>query len=214
MQYRLRHSEFFSVFFFLFELLLLHCASTVVGGGVSGLTTALQLVESGWTVRLLSAAFDDGTVSSVAGALWELPPTSSLLSQTDHARYDRWCSRSWHEFNRLAHVAHECANEPPHGVSMRWGINFLPRAVAAAAAASLPSAAHLALLPEFATGIELADVAPPTTSPGLTASLPGLTPLSPLPPLSAFGATQCWRSFRAPIVAMPLYACACPPRTL
>ena len=183
----------------------------MIGGGVSGLTTAIQLTESGWTVRLLSAAFDDGTVSSVAGALWELPPTSSLLSQTDHARYDRWCSRTWHEFNRLAHVAHDCANQPPHGVSMRWGVNFLPRA---AAAASLPSAAHLALLPEFATGVELADIAPPANSPGLTASPPGLAPLSLLPPLSAFGATQCWRSFRAPIVAMPLYACACPSRTL
>ena len=178
----------------------------VIGGGVSGLTTALQLVENGWTVRLLSAAFGDGTVSSVAGALWELPPSSSLLSQTDHARYDRWCSRTWHEFNRLAALA-PATNEPLHGVCMRWGINFLPRAAAAAAAANSPSAAHLALLPEYASGIELADVTPPTSSLALAASLPGLPQLSPLPPLPAFSATQCWRSFRAPIVAMPLYAC-------
>jgi glycine/D-amino acid oxidase-like deaminating enzyme len=182
-------------------------ALAVVGGGVSGLTTALQLVENGWTVRLLSAAFGDGTVSSVAGALWELPPTSSLLSQTDHARYDRWCSRTWHEFNRLAALA-PATNEPLHGVSMRWGINFLPRAAAAAAAANSPSVAHLALLPEYASGIELADVTPPTSSLALAASLPGLPQLSPRPPLPAFSATQCWRSFRAPIVAMPLYACA------
>jgi glycine/D-amino acid oxidase-like deaminating enzyme len=183
----------------------------VIGGGVSGLTTALQLVESGWTVRLLSAAFGDGTVSSVAGALWELPPSSSLLSQTDHVRYDRWCSHTWHEFNRLAALAP--TSEPLHGVSMRWGINFLPRATAAAAAANSPSAAHLALLPEYASGIELADVTPPTVSLALAASLPGSLQLSPLPPLPAFSATQCWRSFRAPIVAMPLYACARPLQT-
>ncbi|MCG7529044.1 FAD-binding oxidoreductase, partial [Streptomyces sp. OfavH-34-F] len=42
----------------------------VVGGGVSGLTTALVLAERGHRVRVWSREPADGTTSAVAGALW------------------------------------------------------------------------------------------------------------------------------------------------
>ncbi|MEU0132832.1 FAD-dependent oxidoreductase [Streptomyces sp. NPDC006296] len=42
----------------------------VVGGGVSGLTTALQLAERGLRVRVWSRDPAAGTTSAVAGALW------------------------------------------------------------------------------------------------------------------------------------------------
>ncbi|SOD63353.1 D-amino-acid:oxygen oxidoreductase [Streptomyces zhaozhouensis] len=43
----------------------------VVGGGVSGLTTAVVLAESGRPVRLVSDRAPEHTTSAVAGALWE-----------------------------------------------------------------------------------------------------------------------------------------------
>lgn len=43
----------------------------VVGGGVSGLTTAVVLAEAGWPVRLVSDRPPERTTSAVAGALWE-----------------------------------------------------------------------------------------------------------------------------------------------
>ncbi|GAA3854912.1 FAD-dependent oxidoreductase [Streptomyces sedi] len=43
----------------------------VVGGGVSGLTTAVVLAEAGRPVRLVSDRAPEHTTSAVAGALWE-----------------------------------------------------------------------------------------------------------------------------------------------
>ncbi|HEX2685862.1 MAG TPA: FAD-dependent oxidoreductase [Kofleriaceae bacterium] len=43
---------------------------TVVGAGVTGLTTALTLEEHGHDVRVISVATDEATTSSVAGASW------------------------------------------------------------------------------------------------------------------------------------------------
>ncbi|KAB8161288.1 FAD-dependent oxidoreductase [Streptomyces sp. 3MP-14] len=43
----------------------------VVGGGVSGLTTAVVLAESGRPVRLVSDRPPESTTSAVAGGLWE-----------------------------------------------------------------------------------------------------------------------------------------------
>jgi D-amino-acid oxidase len=43
---------------------------TVVGAGVTGLSTALALEEHGHTVRVIAAATEDATTSAVAGACW------------------------------------------------------------------------------------------------------------------------------------------------
>lgn len=43
---------------------------TVVGAGVTGLTTALTLEEHGHRVRVTAAATDEATTSAVAGACW------------------------------------------------------------------------------------------------------------------------------------------------
>ena len=46
----------------------------VLGGGVSGLTVAHQLLSSGFDVCLIAKEWHHQTVSVVAGALWEWPP--------------------------------------------------------------------------------------------------------------------------------------------
>jgi len=43
---------------------------TVVGAGVTGLSTALALEERGHTVRIVAAGTEDATTSAVAGACW------------------------------------------------------------------------------------------------------------------------------------------------
>lgn len=45
-------------------------AITVIGAGISGLTSAMRLREAGYPVRVVAEKFEAGTVSSVAGALW------------------------------------------------------------------------------------------------------------------------------------------------
>ena len=43
----------------------------VIGAGVSGLTSALELRRAGFPVTVLAERFGAGTTSVVAGALWE-----------------------------------------------------------------------------------------------------------------------------------------------
>jgi D-amino-acid oxidase len=47
----------------------------VIGAGVSGLTTALVLARRDWRVTVVADRFDRDVVSTVAGALWEWPPS-------------------------------------------------------------------------------------------------------------------------------------------
>ena len=43
---------------------------TIVGAGVSGLSTAIRLLESGHEVEIVSDKFSPETVSDVAAAIW------------------------------------------------------------------------------------------------------------------------------------------------
>ena len=43
---------------------------TVVGAGVSGLSCAIRLLESGYQVEVVSDKFSPDTVSDVAAAIW------------------------------------------------------------------------------------------------------------------------------------------------
>jgi D-amino-acid oxidase len=47
-----------------------HRQVTVIGGGVSGLTTAVLLQENGYTVRIVAGERSDQTTSAVAAAIW------------------------------------------------------------------------------------------------------------------------------------------------
>jgi D-amino-acid oxidase len=45
----------------------------VVGAGVIGLTTAVQLAEAGWNVHVLTKDLPMRTTSAAAGAIWAAP---------------------------------------------------------------------------------------------------------------------------------------------
>lgn len=68
----------------------------VIGAGVSGLTTALCLVEAGWRVRVWAAESPLDTTSVVAGALW------GPSFQEPMAKTTAWTNRSLLDFTRLA----------------------------------------------------------------------------------------------------------------
>lgn len=64
----------------------------VIGAGVSGLTTAVRLVEAGWSVRVLSADASLKTTSAVAGASWGpflvTDPRALAWSETSRERLE------------------------------------------------------------------------------------------------------------------------------
>jgi hypothetical protein len=132
----------------------------VLGGGVSGLTTALRLLQSGFRVELATPP-EITTTSHVAGALWELPPLSTSLSQTDPNRYRNWCVASWHQFQRMSSMSAENQTDPfvlplplpSHVVGMRPGFTYYPPSLGHEALQS-PSDSDLAVLPGFAAGSE------------------------------------------------------------
>ena len=53
----------------------------VIGAGVTGLTTALVLARRGRQVTVLADRFAPDVVSTVAGALWEWPPSRRRQGQ-------------------------------------------------------------------------------------------------------------------------------------
>lgn len=76
-----------------------HRRATVVGAGVSGLTTALALTEAGWSVEIVAAQTHEATVSSVAAAIW----TMTAAEPVEAAR--RWALVSRERFARVAENA-------------------------------------------------------------------------------------------------------------
>ena len=72
----------------------------IVGAGVSGLTTALELRERGMRVTVIAEKFAPDIVSVVAGALWEWPPAVCGY-HSDQLSLDRskeWCMSSYKRF--------------------------------------------------------------------------------------------------------------------
>ena len=90
----------------------------VIGAGVSGLTSALELRRAGFPVTVLAERFGAGTTSVVAGALWEWPPAVCGSHQDVRSleRSKQWCRTSYAIFSELA------AN-PATGVFLRH-VNF------------------------------------------------------------------------------------------
>lgn len=79
---------------------------TVVGAGVSGLTTALVLQEKGFFVRLVAREFGRALVSTVAGAQWEMPPAVCGFYEDSlpdaECRERNWAEVSYQRFYELA----------------------------------------------------------------------------------------------------------------
>ncbi|AFY35477.1 FAD-dependent oxidoreductase [Calothrix sp. PCC 7507] len=76
----------------------------VIGGGVSGLTTALCLLQDGFAVTVVSEKFAPNNTSVVAGALWEWPPAvcGSHRHPVSLERSKSWCMVSYNKFLNLA----------------------------------------------------------------------------------------------------------------
>ncbi len=90
-------------------------AVTVVGAGVSGLTTALRLAEAGHAVTVVSRDRPLATTSAVAAALWfpyRVLPYDRVLA---------WSAAGYAAFARLA------GERPESGVRLRWGTELLRR---------------------------------------------------------------------------------------
>lgn len=76
----------------------------VIGGGVSGLTTALALAELGVPAVVVTAALAPSVTSVVAGALWEWPPAVCGYHHDESSveRSKAWCMTSFREFEKIA----------------------------------------------------------------------------------------------------------------
>lgn len=76
----------------------------VIGAGVSGLTTALELHGRGLRVTVIAENFAPDIVSVVAGALWEWPPAVCGYHQGQRSleRSKEWCLVSFKRFREMA----------------------------------------------------------------------------------------------------------------
>ena len=68
---------------------------TVLGAGVSGITTAIRLLESGFKVTILTRNMSPNTVSDVAAAWW-YPFLAEPIEKTN-----KWSSETFYELIRL-----------------------------------------------------------------------------------------------------------------
>lgn len=85
----------------------------VVGGGVSGLSTALALVARGARVRVVSRDDPLRTTSTVAGAIWH------PFRVYPEARVNAWALETYRELRRISEES------PEAGVVMREGVEYL-----------------------------------------------------------------------------------------
>jgi D-amino-acid oxidase len=78
----------------------------VIGAGVSGLTTALELHAAGMAVSVLAEKFAPDCVSVVAGALWEWPPAVCGYHQDQESleRSKEWCLVSYKRFCEMSEM--------------------------------------------------------------------------------------------------------------
>jgi len=89
----------------------MHC--TIVGAGVSGLSSGIRLLESGHDVRIVSDKFSPETVSDVAAAIWY----PFLVKPADRA--DTWGLVTYNVLESL------CDSSPEAGVRMIDGREYL-----------------------------------------------------------------------------------------
>ncbi|KAF8915093.1 hypothetical protein CPB85DRAFT_1251774 [Mucidula mucida] len=97
----------------------------VVGGGVTGFTTAWALLDAGYRVTIISDKWadpKDRIASQIAGALWEWPP-AVCGKHTDVISLEKskdWCMTSYHIFDKLQEWMPPVGNLKAfdHGVQM------------------------------------------------------------------------------------------------
>ena len=89
----------------------------VIGAGVSGLSSAIRLLESGHSVRVMAREFSPDLVSDVAAALW-YPFLAHPMEKTD-----RWGAETYTELMRLGE------EEPMSGITMKFGREYLREVV-------------------------------------------------------------------------------------
>lgn len=132
----------------------------VVGGGVSGLTTAVLLAESGRRVRVWTREGARRTTSAVAGAIWE-----PYRVEPRH-RVDDWARHSFEVFTALA------ADPAETGVRMVDGLQAAP---AGAPAGPMP-------VPSWAVGVPgLRAATPGELPPGYGSGFRARLPLIDMP---------------------------------
>lgn len=99
---------------------------TVVGAGVIGLTTAVELQHAGHTVQVVAAAKGEATTSAVAGALW-FP-----FRADPPMRVNGWALRSRQRLEALAVAVPEAGvdvltvYEAAHGTEAPWWAQSAP----------------------------------------------------------------------------------------
>jgi D-amino-acid oxidase len=106
----------------------------VVGAGVSGLTTAVCLVDAGYSVRIRTAELPPDTTSRVAGAMWG----ATFVGPA--GKVEGWAEESLRAFTELA-------AEPNTGVRLASGM--------------LASRGGQAPPPQMFPGVDVVPVAPP-----------------------------------------------------
>ncbi|THH29895.1 hypothetical protein EUX98_g4296 [Antrodiella citrinella] len=99
----------------------------VIGGGVTGMTTAWALLDAGYSVTIMAerwASLDDRITSQIAGALWEYPPAvcGRHTDKISILKSKKWCMTSYRIFEKLQKVLPD-RELPDHGVRMRMA-NF------------------------------------------------------------------------------------------
>ncbi|MEO6711668.1 MAG: FAD-dependent oxidoreductase [Planctomycetota bacterium] len=116
----------------------------VVGCGVIGLTSALELQRAGYRVSIAARALPPDTVSNVAAAIW------SPYAVSPPGRCDAWANVSYGRFRELAH-------DGSSGVILRTGIElYPPDCEPAALVSALPGARPARaeeLRPGYASGV-------------------------------------------------------------
>ena len=89
----------------------------IIGAGVSGLSSAVRLLESGYEVEVISDVFSPETVSDVAAAVWYPFLTAPAR------KANQWGMVTYHELERLA------VDFPDSGVTIRDGREYLREVV-------------------------------------------------------------------------------------
>ncbi|KAF7724951.1 hypothetical protein EC973_000532 [Apophysomyces ossiformis] len=79
----------------------------IVGGGVTGLTTAWVLLERGYRVTVIAKEYaneEERITSQIAGALWEWPPAvcGRHTDPISITKSKRWCMVAYNKFEQMA----------------------------------------------------------------------------------------------------------------
>jgi D-amino-acid oxidase len=79
----------------------------IIGGGVTGLTTACELLQRNYQVTVIAERYanpDNRITSQIAGALWEWPPAvcgrhTDIISLENSKR---WCKVAYERYKKMA----------------------------------------------------------------------------------------------------------------